>query len=415
MEPGSLEVVIYRGRNLPANKKNEAPCTYCSIQIGKELYGTKHVEKNKSPQWHTVSKFKKVDVNNEKSTLEICVRTYKKDKFMGKVQIPLSSLREKNTVEKWFPLLNKKLQQDPEIQGEIEIKVKYYPLGSEHEKKVQQEQKKQTEETQRDQLFEGRKATAQTLQKPSASKSTPSAARSTNPFDIPSAGAAAGSTGVALGSDLFSQLTVDQQIQAIDEEAERIRQASKDSTTRCLQAINSTQTVAAESSEKLHRQGQQMLRITEDGQRIDTDLDRSKRSIRSIKSIFGATANKFSKGGKKKASVQKSTSETALDSTSDRALGHSTPNGDRLSASQPTSAKDPCPSWSEKSFAPKEKDHVDRDLEEIGMGLQNLKNIALEMGKEIDSQTKTIEKLTDQTYRNEERIGKFNRIIPRLK
>jgi len=376
MEPGSLEVVVYRGKELSGNKPDQLPTSSVEIKLGKEVVGTRVVENNRNPQWNTVHRFNKIDISNEKLTLDLTVRD-KKDKFTGRVQIPIAqSLNNpaKNfRLEKWFPILNKKLEEDSSITGQIQVKLRFFSAQEERDKEEAKERAKEmvAEEHSKDRnkLMEGKRP-------------APSSAASKNPFGDAS-GAAAPIDGV-----------VDSQLQSVVRETDRVRTESKASTNRTLQKLGEAQEIAATTSEKLAHQGDQLNRIADDNYKIEADMKIAARQIRSIKSIFGAMANKFtsSPSGRRKQSKEKQedTSKDKGDSNSKKA---GQVDGQQAFA-------EPAKKY--------EEDDIDRDLDQISFGISNLKNIASEMGKEIDSQTKTIDKLIDQTDRNEGLISKFS-------
>lgn len=379
MEPGSLEVVVYRGKELSGKKPDELPTTSVEIKLGKEAVGTRVVENNRNPQWNTMHKFTNVDISDSKSTLELTLRD-KKDKFVGRIQIPLGKTLdpEKNyRIEKWYPILNKKMEQDSSITGEIQIKLRFFSAQEERDKekaKAQAKDKAYEEQAKnRDTLMEGKKPK--------------SAAPKKNPF------------GDQYGTDSHLDEMAEKQIQEIVNKTENVRGESKASTTRTLQMLGEAQEIAAVSSEKLAHQGDQLNRIADDSYKIEDNMKASARQIRGIKSIFGAAANFFTRSP--------SPSRRRPKKSSSKHQEEENPSKKRGShqSFEPAAAQEEAKTYPE--------DDVDRDLDQISFGVNNLKNIAEEMGREINSQAVTIDKLIDQTEKNDGLIFKYGNKIRR--
>jgi len=377
---GTLEVVVYRGRNLVALKKDEKPTTSVEIKLGKELVGTKTVENNSNPQWNTVHKFEGVDIKNSKLALELTLKD-KKDKFLGRIKIPIAESltsddapNKQYRLEQWFPLLDKKLSPDVSISGEIQVKLRFIS-AREIRQKAESKAKAQDEAIQeqvsaRDKLLEGKK--------PRPIQNGLSEHHPAGPVD-----------------DI-----VDEQTQQVFKEIERVRTESRDSTIRSMQKIHEAQEVGTASLEKLDRQGEQLRRVVGDSEQIEGDMKISARQIRGIKSIFGAMANKFSRspsGGRKSRSgardVEKSESKEAQTTSVAQAFGTQ--------------------QMTEEQLKKYEEDAVDRDLETISNGINNLRHLAVDMGKEINSQSVTIDRLIDQTEKNDGLLRKYNAKIAR--
>jgi len=384
---GTLEVVVYRGRNLAGKKNDEKPTSSVEIKLGKEAVGTRVVENNSNPQWNTVHRFENIDITNSKLALELTLRD-KKEKFAGRIRVPISENlnnpdlpeHKKFRLEQWFPILDKKLNEDPSITGDIQVKMRFLSkdeLKEKEDAKARAQEKVQQESAnQRDKLLEGKKP---------------------KPMIRP----------VNLNDDLPAgpvDNIVDEQTQQVLQQTERVRQESRDSTIRTMQKINEAQEVGTQSLEKLDRQGEQLRRIVGDSEQIEDDMKIAARNIRGIKSIWGAFANKFSKspsGGRRQRSGAKDRENSVKE---EEVVGPSA--AEVFGAAQYQQLSDE----QRKKY---EEDAVDRDLEQISSGINNLKSLAMDIGKEIDSQTGTIDKLMDQTEKNEGLIRKHNTRIAR--
>jgi len=193
-------------------------------------------------------------------------------------------------------------------------------------------------------------------------------------------------------------------------EAESVARESKLAMSRILKVTEDTQQVAANTLEKLDQQTEQIKRIQDDIDKVEFNLDRADRELRTIGSVFGQVANAFTpnklgiknrKGTEKMDKVQvkdkknkdkkrkkDKNKKDKEDKKTKKLLGNYNPNGNIpkeigvLSEDAQQDVKD-----------------VDDGLNHVGNALTNLKGMAMKMGDEIEDQNKRLEKINkDQEH-----------------
>jgi len=122
-QQGSLTIKVLRARELAAKDSNGLSDPYCAFNFGKSTAKTKIIFKNLNPVWNEHFTF---DITPE--TLEIVLDMWDYDRFtpddfLGRVVIPLYSLKNKHTPAQWYQLQQRTTKDI--ISGSVELEISY--------------------------------------------------------------------------------------------------------------------------------------------------------------------------------------------------------------------------------------------------------------------------------------------------
>jgi len=403
----TLNVYVYSARNLlQFGKKEMPPNTYCKIKIAKELYGTDVSLGSFSPKWDTVATFS--DIGRyfaKKKHLSITVLTSKK-KFIGKIRISLNTLVNEPEQDRWFPLLDKKLQKNPRISGEIHVVLQYrgpkfipndepIPPDDMAMVKPPKEEPKKVEKTplkNQEKLIDFTKVYEKEKNELFGSHAAAEKKEYNNPLpeDRP-----------------FDENSTE----SILLETQRVTEDSKKSIQRSLGILDNTKSTAVETAVKLEQQGKQLENISGELDRMDAQLDIGQRYIRGIKSMFGNVAKRKDKEAQKKINAMSAEMGNPLER---RQRGKATKEvrERNMLSQQQQQRKELIPN---QMVTLERKDSLDEGLDEIEERVRDLKQIAINFGSELAQQEETIDRVNPQVDKNFAKIQKERAEIRKLK
>ncbi|XP_020633255.2 synaptosomal-associated protein 29 [Pogona vitticeps] len=196
----------------------------------------------------------------------------------------------------------------------------------------------------------------------------------------------------------------------LQREVLRRSQATVDSTNRSLSLIYESEHVGVATAEELTRQGEVLQRTERMVDKMDQDLKTSQRHINSIKSVFGGFVNYFKAKPQEIKPEQNGASEYQGSNKLKEALSlskeqepkylESHPNLRKLDNSEYNSSGPSSDSSLQRDSYPKNQhlrayhQKVDQNLDEMSSGLGRLKNLALGLQSEIETQDEILGRLT---------------------
>merc|ERR1719273_348428 len=203
-----------------------------------------------------------------------------------------------------------------------------------------------------------------------------------------------------------------------------------DSSNRSLSLLYESEKVGAATGEELQRQKEQLLRTEGRLDDINSTLKQSERHLNGIKSVFGGIKNYlFAKNSGLPAPPsastpqQGSTSQKIPHSNSDVSIGSSSsrkpfyqPENDRLD----TIRKQNHPALKSRGLVEdldknSSVDEVlDRNLDEMAMGLSRLKGLALDLNAELDEHDDILIRLDDKASRTGIKVEKQNKDMSKI-
>ena len=213
-------------------------------------------------------------------------------------------------------------------------------------------------------------------------------------------------------------------------ERRQIEDKTLQSTKNSLGLIYETEKVGLSTAEELLHQKEQLNNVNDKLDSINSIMRVSQKHLTSMKSIFGGFKNYFSKNtdqNQVNKRLHTSASENVLQNTInsiksddgnvDSQLSHPALKRKGFDAvgfyDEKTSDDDP--NTSAYDLHSKEIDRqLDLNLEEMGMGISRLKDLAQGLGNEIDSQNQLIDNIATKSERAQDTISNQNRQMKRI-
>lgn len=191
----------------------------------------------------------------------------------------------------------------------------------------------------------------------------------------------------------------DEDLRIIQDKINRTENDSLESTYRALRTLNETQEIGAKTAQELVEQGEKLRNIDEKLDDVNNTLNSTQKNLNQIKSIFGGLKNKFFKGSNPKSSAEKEK------------------QNEKMRASQTVNSlksfNEPKAEFVEITGSDREKE-LNRNLDEMSLGLKRLANMGLEMQFELDRQNRTISNITDKATRTDDRITQQNQQMKKI-
>ncbi|CAI5649757.1 synaptosomal-associated protein 29 [Oreochromis niloticus] len=215
----------------------------------------------------------------------------------------------------------------------------------------------------------------------------------------------------------------------LQQEVMRTAQSAVDSSYRSLSLIYESEKMGVETAEELMRQGEAIKRTDKMLDNMDQDLKTSQRHINSIKSVWGGLVNYFKGTPETKPPPEQPKGYKASERLQ-TALASSRENEDKYQASHPNLRKLDTGGFgatasiddgsSQQNGYPKniylKEAHqtLDKNLDEMCVGLGRLKNLGLGLQSEIDGQDDSIDALLNKVDKMDTKIHNTNQQMKKL-
>jgi len=189
------------------------------------------------------------------------------------------------------------------------------------------------------------------------------------------------------------------------------------STERSLRLLEESERVGNAAAVELDRQGEVLRRSEQRVDKIEQDLKQSDRHLRSIKSIWGAFMNKFSKEPppEQPPAGTEGTSESLSFEKKDEqqnSMPRVTTQDSKnpfLNTQQNNSMNEHEKGGSSSMSASSTMSAVDENLDLMGNSLSRLKNLSLGLKDELDAQDPMLSRLTDKIGRVDGKMNSTNK------
>lgn len=233
-----------------------------------------------------------------------------------------------------------------------------------------------------------------------------------------------------LGSEQSSDYNIKRQ--QLMEERRRVEERTLASAKTSLGLLYESEKVGLSTAEELVRQGEKLQHIDSQLDSMNSTMRTTQKHLTSMKSLFGGIKNYF--GGKSEtppvpAGTSNGTSgerpkyESQLGSTIE-----SLSNKPATSSNHPTFARkgivfeedeeeQPRSFTAKSGYAARSQEiekALDSNLGELSLGLGRLKNLAMGLGTEIETQNDMIERIMTKEERAEETLGYQNRQMKQI-
>ncbi len=181
----------------------------------------------------------------------------------------------------------------------------------------------------------------------------------------------------------------------------QVENDSVESTTRALRALNEAQETGAKTAQELVRQGEQLNNVNEKLDDINATLTHTQKNINQIKSIFGGLKNRF---------MSSSKSSDKLDK---QAKPEKAPKQEKSRGGAAAAGEAPA-EFAVITGSDREKE-INKNLDEMSLGLKSLNSLANDMKRELDRQNPLIENITRKSEATHQRIDEQDKQMKRIK
>lgn len=361
-----LVVELYGGREITDPKtrnRAEGPAhldVFCTLVLGEMKFQTEIIKSSMHPVWQTRFEF---PIDNCLDSAVLVLTCYHSgmitNSFIGEIRIPIVEHKDiafDYSVQHWFPLFNPKLKKSDGSPGEIGIRV----------------------------------------------------------------GAIGGDVLLTTPTGEYGEILDDRNAEEIYAEANIIALEGNRSAQRSLKLAEQTRDIQANTMMKLKDQGQQIDRMQNDMDTLHNNMKQSERKLRGIESVWGSVANKVTSSRnsryKKKAHMdrklmkkRKAEEEKNLklkkaqwEDRKDHDKSASKQKRDNMIAKTPGSREVERGTQEEQFY--QIIDDTDKQLDKLVGVLDDIKNISLDMGIELNE--------------HNERLGALsvdvNKAVPRM-
>ncbi|XP_034625070.1 synaptosomal-associated protein 23 [Trachemys scripta elegans] len=188
--------------------------------------------------------------------------------------------------------------------------------------------------------------------------------------------------------------------------AHQVTDESLESTRRILGLAVESQDAGIKTITMLDEQGEQLTRIEEGMDQINKDMKEAEKTLTELNKCCGlcvcpCNRTKNFESGK----AYKSTWGDGVENSTDHVVA-SQPR--RVINNQPQTTGGASGGYITRITNDAREDEMDENLAQVGSILGNLKNLALDMGNEIDSQNKKIDRINEKADTNKDRIEQAN-------
>uniref|UniRef100_A0A673M5N4 Synaptosomal-associated protein n=1 Tax=Sinocyclocheilus rhinocerous TaxID=307959 RepID=A0A673M5N4_9TELE len=185
-----------------------------------------------------------------------------------------------------------------------------------------------------------------------------------------------------------------------------------------LSSITISRETGVKTMTMLDEQGEQLRRVDQGMDQINQDMRQAEKNLTdlricSIKNLFSFRVTSIEHDGR-----YKKTWGTGSDNSStegkEGGVVSSQPNAVRNGQAVSSGSGGASGPYIKRVTDDAREDEMEENLGQVGSIIGNLKNLALDMGNEIDKQNKTIDRITDKADMNKARIDEANQRANKL-
>ncbi|XP_077120386.1 synaptosomal-associated protein 23 [Ranitomeya variabilis] len=196
----------------------------------------------------------------------------------------------------------------------------------------------------------------------------------------------------------------DMTLEDIQLRSNQVTDESLESTRRMLTLAEQSQDAGVKTLTMLDEQGEQLKRVEEGLDQINKDMREAEKNLTELNKCCGLCvcpgrrSKNFETGDVyKKAWGSKEQGSDDVVSKQPRQVNGQQPSGAGQSGG-----------YIKKVTNDAREDEMDENLHQVGNIIGNLKSMALDMGNEIDSQNKMIDRINEKAITNKDRIDEAN-------
>ncbi|XP_016140431.1 synaptosomal-associated protein 23-like isoform X1 [Sinocyclocheilus grahami] len=220
-------------------------------------------------------------------------------------------------------------------------------------------------------------------------------------------------------ANLDTSKMADMTVEDITLRANHVTDESLESTRRMLQMSEESRETGVKTMTMLDEQGEQLRRVDQGMDQINQDMRQAEKNLTDLSKCCGLCVcpcdrvSSIEHDGR-----YKKTWGTGSDNSStDRKEGgvvSSQPTGVRNGQAVSGGSAGGSGPYIKRVTNDAREDEMEENLEQVGSIIGNLKNLAMDMGNEIDKQNKTIDRINDKADMNKARIDEANQRANKL-
>ncbi|XP_053489645.1 synaptosomal-associated protein 23 isoform X1 [Ictalurus furcatus] len=213
-----------------------------------------------------------------------------------------------------------------------------------------------------------------------------------------------------------SSKMADMSVEDITMRANQVTDESLESTRRMLQMAEESRETGNKTIVMLDQQGEQLRHVEQGMDQINQDMRQAEKNLTDLSKCCGLCVcpcdrvRSIESDGRYKRTWGAG-SENASTEGGDGGVVSSQPANYRNGQATTAAASGP---YVKRVMNDAREDEMEENLEQVGSIIGNLKNMALDMGNEIDKQNKTIDRINDKADMNKARIDEANQRANKL-
>lgn len=180
----------------------------------------------------------------------------------------------------------------------------------------------------------------------------------------------------------------------------------EDSSAQCVRLLYETMDMGDQTSAELYRQAESLDRTEAHLDKMDVDLEQSRRNMREVKSVFGSFVNNLTKPKFTKSKTPKTSSPPAPVEKSGKGSGARRGGGGGGGGGKKGQAQ-----VQEQRNESTGNATVDRNLDELERGLRMLEGQAYLIGSQLDESNAQIDRIQVKMEDRDIRVKKMTRDI----
>lgn len=193
-------------------------------------------------------------------------------------------------------------------------------------------------------------------------------------------------------NDTFGTRDEEEHLKQLQERIGRSENESLESTRRALQCLNETHEIGVKTAAELVSQGEKLQRIDERLDEVDQTLTATQKNINSLKSIFG---NLFNRSSKQQPPAKPKNQMTPSNSFNNNAATAKIIEEPRKGEFSVITGSD-------------REQEMNKNLDEMSIGLSRLTSLAKEMSFELDRQNPMIDRIGSKVDNSHTKINYQN-------
>ncbi|XP_010895574.3 synaptosomal-associated protein 23 isoform X1 [Esox lucius] len=219
-------------------------------------------------------------------------------------------------------------------------------------------------------------------------------------------------------SNFDSSKMADMSVEEITLRANQVTDESLESTRRMLQMAQESSDTGAKTTEMLHQQGEQLKRTEQGMDQINQDMRQAEKNLTDLSKCCGlcvcpcdrVTSIEHDSKYKRTWGTgdSGSTGGDGMDSTVVSRQPTGVQNGPQANQQQPSGP------YIKRITNDAREDEMEENLDQVGSIIGNLKNMAIDMGSEIDKQNHHIDRIATKADMNKARIDEANQRANKL-